>query len=107
MDDKVQSTETKAINFSQEKIETLERAKAEIQFTKGIEQVKDAIPESLLINGHNPLTLLHRPLSEHLHTKSDNECLELAEAIRVVLVELAEKIGVALNEQAELNKAVN
>ena len=96
----------KAINFPKEKIETLERAKAENQFTKGIEQVKDAIPESLLINGHNPLTLLHRPLSEHLHSKSDNDCLELAEAIRVVLVELAEKIGAALNEQIELNKAV-
>jgi hypothetical protein len=97
----------KAINFPAEKIATLEKAKAEIQFKKALEEVKDAIPESLLINGHNPLTLLHRALSGHLHEQSDAECLELAESIRAVLVELAEKIGVALNEQAELKKAVS
>src|SRR5262249_16626592 len=90
----------RAINFPQEKIDLLEQAKTETQFTKAIEEVKDAIPESLLINGHNPLTLLYRPLSEHLHGKTDADCLELAEAIRVVLIELAEKIGIALNEQS-------
>jgi len=88
-------------------IESVVQAKTEIQFTKAIEQVKEAIPESLLINGYNPLTLLYRPLSEHVHDKSDTECLELAEAIRLVLVELAEEIGIALNERAELKKAVS
>lgn len=94
------------IGLSTEKIATLKKAKAETQFKKALEEVKDAIPESLLVNGHNPLTLLHSALSGHLHEKTDAECLELAEAIRTVLVELAEKIGFALSDQAELKKAV-
>jgi hypothetical protein len=101
------------INVSQKvgldpaKIEALMQAKKEIQFTKGIEAVKDAIPQALLINGHNPLTLMHRALSSHLHEKSDGECLELAHDIRIVMVELAEKIGEALKNEAELSAAVS
>ncbi len=68
--------------------------------------MKDAIPESLRIRGHNPLTLLHPALSEGLHDKSDAECLELATSIRVVLTELADRISQALKDEAELTSAV-
>ena len=86
-------------------VETLERAKSENQFLKAIESVKDSIPQSLLVNGHNPLTLLHSALSEGLHAQTDEQCLELAQAVRVVLAELAERIGQALKDEAELNAA--
>lgn len=88
-------------------ITTLEGAKVETQFAKAMEMVRDAIPESLKINGHNPLTLLHSALSEGLHQRSDEECLELASAIRVVLQELAERAAVALKDEAELRNAVS
>ncbi len=87
-------------------IHQLEAAKNQTQFSKAVGEVKDAIPEVLLINGHNPLTLLHKALSKGLHSQSDDECLEVAMSIRLVLTELAERIGVALKDQAELTRAV-
>jgi hypothetical protein len=87
-------------------VEMLEDAKNENQFLKSIDSVKHSIPQSLLINGHNPLMLLHSALSEGLHAQTDEQCLELAQAVRVVLADLAERIGQALKDEAELNAAV-
>jgi hypothetical protein len=87
-------------------IAVLEKAKDEIQFSKALEMVKNAIPQSLLINGHNPLTLLHSALSGGLHEKTDERCLELAHGVRVVLIELADRLGQALKDEAELKTAI-
>jgi hypothetical protein len=88
-------------------VETLEAAKQEHQFSKALESVKDAIPQALLINGHNPLTLLYSALSEGLHAQTDEECLGLAHDVRLVLAELAERLTQALKDDAELNDAVS
>jgi hypothetical protein len=61
----------------------------------------------LLIDGRNPLSLLHSALSEGLHEHTDEECLEIAQDIRVVLTELADRISLALKEEAELTQAVS
>jgi hypothetical protein len=45
-------------------IDELIAAKNEPQFSKAVEAVKHGIPQALLINGHNPLTLLHSALPE-------------------------------------------
>ena len=87
-------------------IETLKAAKNEVQFSKALASVKDALPQALLINGHNPLTLLHRALSGGLHEQTDEDCLKLAHDVRVVLVELAERLGQALKDEAELTNAI-
>jgi hypothetical protein len=42
-------------------------AKKEISFKKALQSVKDAIPVTLLIKGHNPLTLLHKALNSGEH----------------------------------------
>lgn len=89
-----------------ESVAALEAAAKEQQFSKSIDLAKDAIPEALLIDGHNPLLLLHRALSVGLHDLSDDECLARARAIRVVLVELAERIGQVLKDTAELKEAI-
>ena len=68
----------KRIKASEKMIQILESARDETQFTAAIESIKSAIPQVLLINGHNPLTLLHKALSEGLHAQSDGECLQLA-----------------------------
>jgi hypothetical protein len=88
-------------------LELFSKAQGETQFSKAIEMIKSAIQESLQINGHNPLTLLHGPLSEGLHAHTDEECLGLATSIRVVLTELAERISNALKDEAELKGAVH
>lgn len=95
------------LDTPEETINIIKAAKNETQFSKAVETVKHAIPQSLLINGHNPLSLLHSALSEGLHAQTDEECLELATSIRVVLNELAERLGQALNDEAELNAAVS
>jgi len=46
-------------------------------------------------------------LSEGLHAKSDEDCLKLADSIRLVLIELAERIAAALKDEAELRRLVN
>ena len=81
-------------------------AAIETQFSTAIDKVKAAIPKSLLIEGHNPLTLLHTALSEGLHELPDEECLALATEIRVVLTDLAERISTAVKDDAELKDAV-
>lgn len=87
-------------------IQELEAAKKETQFIKGIDTIKKALPESLLIQGHNPLNLLHNALSKGLHNYNDNECLELAGDIREILFEFAEKLGEALKDKARIDAAV-
>ena len=84
----------------------LEEARNESQVSKAVGKIKHGIPESLMIMGQNPLTLLHGPLSHGIHDMSDDECLSIATSIRHVLIEFAEKLGAALKEQAELDAAV-
>lgn len=95
------------LGASREVLAALEAAKAETQFSKAIEKIKPAVPQALLVNGHNPLTLLHSALSEGLHQHSDEVCLELATSVRVVLAELSERLAQALHDEAELNKAIS
>lgn len=77
------------------------------QFASAVESLEDAIPEKLLIlNGQNPLTLLYRPLSEQLHKLSDEECLQQARDIQLILNALLENIAAALEEEKELQAAV-
>lgn len=97
---------SRKIGASEDILSSLAAAKAETQFTKAIDTIKPAVPQALLINGHNPLTLLHAALSEGLHQQSDETCLEIATSVRVVLAELSERLGQALKDEAELSKAV-
>lgn len=57
-----------------------------------IELVQDLLPSSLQPNGINPLKSLHSALSEGIHSKTDDECLELADTIKTILIYLLEEI---------------
>ena len=95
------------LSAPEQQLSLLEAAKTETQFSKALSNVKDALPQSLLINGHNPLSLLHSALSDGLHARSDSECLEVASSVRVVLAELSERLAQALKDEVELNKALS
>ena len=85
-----------------------EAAAAETQFSTAIERVKAAIPSVLLSEGkYNPLTLLHSALSEGLHDLTDEENLEVAQEIRIVLTDLGDRMTKALKDEAELQQAVS
>ena len=98
---------SKQLKASQNILDELEAAKSETQFSSAISKMKHGIPDGLLINGHNPLTLLHSALSEGIHAQTDEECLEIATSIRIVLTEMVEKIKNAVSDEAQLNKAVS
>ena len=95
------------IEAAEEKIQQLKSAVTETQFSKALNMAKDAMPESLLINGHSPILLLHSALSEGVHTLTDEQCLELAGSVRIVLGELSERLSQALKDEAELTKALS
>ncbi len=98
---------SKKLKVPTDQINILETAKTETQFSKALSSVKDAIPQTLLINGQNPLTLLHSALSDGLHEKTDDECLDIAHSVRVVLSELSERLAQALKDEKELNHALS
>ena len=57
-----------------------------------IELVKDLLPSILTTSDMNPLAILHSKLSEGLHARTDEECLEIAEAIREALEFLINRV---------------
>lgn len=88
-------------------IPDLKEAIKKQSFAESIDAIKHAIPDSLKINGYNPLNLLYKPLSAGVHQKSDKECLELAQSVRVVLVEFANNLSQALKDEAEIKDAIS
>ena len=95
------------VGAKEEHIEVLKGAIDEAQFSTALRNAKDAIPESLLINGHSPLLLLHSALSEGVHKQSDEECLSIASSVRIVLGELSDRLSQALKDEAELSNALS
>lgn len=98
-----------ATNASSEQIDLLKKAQAERQFSKAIDILRDvaAIPAALLIDGHNPLALLHDALSEGIHQLTDSECLERAQDAEVVLCEIANRMQTAVTEQKTVKSALS
>lgn len=99
---RVAKLDSQYFDFAQELI----ALSSESQFTKAVEKIKGAIPESLKIQGESPLTLIYNALSEGLHNESDEECLEIAHDIRVILSALMEKIETATKNDNEIATAL-
>ena len=91
----------------QDKINILRAAIEEIQFSTALKMTRDVMPESLLINGQNPILLLHRALSQGVHELSDEQCLELASSVRIVLGKLSEQLSDILKDEAEVKEAIS
>ncbi|MYH69796.1 MAG: hypothetical protein F4147_06775 [Gammaproteobacteria bacterium] len=98
---------SKKIGATEDTINKLETAIKETQFSKALNIAQDAMPESLLINGHSPILLLHSALSKGVHELTDEQCLEFAGSIRVVLGELSDRLAQALKDEAEVMKALS
>jgi hypothetical protein len=73
--------------------EALEKTKKTIVTAEKIELVKDLLPTILRPDGMNPLSALHSVLSQGLHAESDEECLELSQHCREILVFLVNQIS--------------
>ena len=102
----VQEIRQAAKQLGVEDLSVYDAALKEKQFSRAVKRLKDVIPEKLLIlDGQNPLTLLHAPLSQQLHGLADEECLQQAADIRSVLTVLLENIADVLKNQDELRAA--
>jgi hypothetical protein len=90
-------------------IELLKKAQSETRFSKAIEMLRDiaAIPAVLLIDGHNPLSLLHDLLSEGIHQLNDQECLERSQEAEVILCEIADRMQIAMTERKTVKAAIS
>ncbi|MGB2637741.1 MAG: hypothetical protein WA857_03195 [Candidatus Acidiferrum sp.] len=88
-------------------LKVFDEALAQPQFSTAVDMLKDAIPPKLLIlDGRNPLTLLYKPLSVQIHDLSDEQCLQQAADIRVVLNETFDNISRVLSDDEILKAAV-
>ena len=65
--------------------------------------VKDLLPPILRPEDMNPLSVLHSILSEGLHSKSDEECLQLAESCRNIITFLVSQISITKNRSNEFS----
>ena len=98
----------KVVGSTKEVDDLFAAAMKETRFKESIDLIRDSLPQTLLINGQNPLTLLHTALSKGLHDPdmSDARCLTLATAIRTILAELAERASEALKNDKEIQAAL-
>jgi hypothetical protein len=95
------------LGASAEELKVFDEAFTQQQFSTAVDMLKDAIPAKLLIlDGLNPLTLLYRPLSVQLHELTDEQCLQQAADIRVVLNETFDNISRVLKDDETLKAAV-
>ena len=94
------------IESDKKAIELLNTAKTETQFTSSMKKLKPYLPDGLLIDGTNPLSLLHKTLSIGIHNLSDKDCLEYANSIRVILTELADRLKILTSNKSELKNAL-
>lgn len=83
-------------------IERLTHLRQHWRFQQSVDELTGCLPQILLIEGQNPLELLHPVLSDSIHDRSDEEALE----IRLVLINLAERIALAKTQSDELKQAV-
>ena len=87
-------------------IQLIEDAEKETQFGKAVDMLKDAIPKSLYIKTHNPITLLHDATSVGLHGLADEQCLDMAGAIRTILSKLADNIHQTVKDDDQIKAAL-
>lgn len=93
------------LNETQMSQELLEARNAQ-RFADSMAKLKGGLPSGLLIDGANPMAILHTALSHNLHNESDEECLLAATLIRTVLSALIERMDALLKNESELSKVL-
>ena len=88
-------------------VSQLKAAREAKSFASAVDEVKAGLPTILMIDGHNPLKLVHDALSEGLHNETDADCLELSHDVRIILSQISEICDRALAERKQFGKAVD
>ena len=53
------------------------------------------------------MKLLHKAVSKGIHNMTDEECLQYAGSIRIILFELTERINAILKDSKEIHDAIS
>ncbi len=96
----------KRLNMPQDMIDNLVSASNENQFAKAMDKVKDYIPEAFKLRGQNPMRILYAVISDGIHGKDDDACLEIAHSVRIVIQDMSQRMKDALRDDAEANIAL-
>lgn len=85
-------------------LEALQKTKDLQNTSDKIALVKDLLPSVLNANGLNPLGALYKILSEGIHNKSDEECIKIANSVRIILIFLVKQIIRSKTEKKEFTE---
>jgi len=88
-------------------LDALEQVRQSHVADEKIKIVKDLLPATLRPAGQNPLALIHDVLSEGIHSKSDDECLDLAESLRLALTTLVHEVARHSQVQKDFTRALD
>jgi len=86
--------------------EALEKTKKTTVAQEKIELVKELLPQILRPDNMNPLQILHSALSEGLHARSDEECLEYADQCRKIIIFLVVQVRISKNSAKEFKESM-
>ncbi|TGN17783.1 hypothetical protein [Leptospira idonii] len=84
----------------------LQKTKQTIVAQEKIELVKELLPPILRPNNMNPLQILHSALSEGLHARSDEECLEYSDQCRSIIIFLVNQIQISKNSAKDFSESM-
>ena len=83
-----------------------QESKESRHFTESIAAVDHLFPSELKFNNQNALLALYGPLSEGLHGRFDEECLEAASHIRTLLDALGERLEQVIDQEDSILNAL-
>jgi hypothetical protein len=93
-------------NEKKEYKKKLEEVKQEKIAENKIKIVQDLLPSSLQVEGMNPLKQLYSVLSDGVHNKTDEECMNDAEAIKNILIFLVNQINRTERDRENFKKNI-
>jgi hypothetical protein len=88
-------------------LKALQKTKNVQNTSDKIALVKDLLPPVLNADGYNPLGALYKILSEGIHNKSDDECVDIANTVRMILIFLVKQIIRYKTEKKEFTENMN
>ena len=98
--------EAKGVGFAQTEVAKLEATKTSGLFKDKIDLAVAILPPSLRPAGHNPLDALHDLVSEGIHHRSEDECIQIFDRVRFVFEYLFREIDARRRSAAEYAESV-
>jgi hypothetical protein len=87
-------------------MKNIKTIKSSKKFEDKIKFASKLLPPNLLLEGENPFKLLYSLLNTGIHTKSDDECLEIAEKISTAFEYIFEQLHIHTSENKKFIESI-